>query len=87
MNFGSGGVPFEWSGAGFASGIERVPHDMIAKIHKGEQIVPANQNRYGDVNLGGITIVTPDVAGFRAAKSQVAADMAGAAQTAVRRFR
>lgn len=31
-------------GEGFAKGINRVPFDMIAPIHKNEQIVPASQN-------------------------------------------
>jgi hypothetical protein len=36
----------------FAVGTPYVPHDMVAKIHKGEAIVPANQNRAG----GGVTV-------------------------------
>jgi hypothetical protein len=32
---------------GFASGISFVPFDMTARIHQGERIIPANQNRAG----------------------------------------
>lgn len=40
----------------FAVGTPRVPRDMVAKIHKGETIVPANfaeSIRRGDMTLGG----------------------------------
>ncbi|OXS26401.1 MAG: hypothetical protein BI182_08380 [Acetobacterium sp. MES1] len=40
-----------WSGASFDVGSRYVPEDMIAMIHKGEAIIPADQNPY--VNSGG----------------------------------
>ena len=40
----------EWAGLwkvpGFAVGINRVPHDMLARVHEGEAIVPAHYNPY-----------------------------------------
>lgn len=42
-------LPF-FVGEGFAKGINRVPFDMIAPIHKDERIIPANQNRQNLVN-------------------------------------
>jgi len=32
---------------GFATGTDYVPHDMVAVVHRGEKIVPANQNGGG----------------------------------------
>jgi murein DD-endopeptidase MepM/ murein hydrolase activator NlpD len=40
-----------WSGASFDVGSRYVPEDMIAMIHKGEAIIPADQNPYK--NSGG----------------------------------
>ena len=37
----------------FAVGTSYVPREMVAQIHKGERIVPANQNRPG---TGGVTL-------------------------------
>ncbi|MBI4855848.1 MAG: phage tail tape measure protein [Acetobacterium woodii] len=40
-----------WSGASYDVGSRYVPEDMIAKIHKGEAIIPAKENPYA--NSGG----------------------------------
>jgi len=48
---------------GFASGTPYVPFDMTARIHKGEAIIPASQNRPGA--LGGVNItINGDVVGL-----------------------
>ena len=51
--------------ASFDVGTDYVPYDMVAKIHKGERIIPAAQNR-GD----GITVVVEDHAGVNVSASR-----------------
>jgi hypothetical protein len=94
---GGGGIPVAGaSGAGlwadlaalipgFAVGTDFVPRDMVAMVHRGERIVPANENMSGG---GGspifMTVVTPDAGSFRASKGQTVASMAAALSTARR---
>lgn len=58
---GSAGVPFGPTPSGgnifkpFAMGADEIPHDMIARLHKGERVVSAAENRRGS-NDGAIVI-------------------------------
>lgn len=59
--FGAAGSFFNRAGSvvGFASGTEFVPRDMIVKVHRGEQIIPARQASSDNnitVNVTGNTI-------------------------------
>jgi hypothetical protein len=71
----------------FDVGTDFVPYDMVAKIHKGERIVPAAQNRPGAA--GGDKIVnvnvTPPAGGSRATAMQWGADAGREIQRAMSR--
>lgn len=56
----------------FASGIDYVPRDMPAIVHKGERIVPAAQNRPG---YGGVTINQSITVGSGVSRNEVMAAM------------
>lgn len=61
-----------WMAPGFAEGTDFVPRDMLARVHKGEQIVPASDNRgRGNINVTNIFTVSGQV--DRRSQAQIAA--------------
>lgn len=82
---GSGIGDFLGGLASFDVGSPYVPNDMVAMVHKGERIVPANQNKPG-MGSGGVTIVqnnTFQSGVTRSELAQVLPQVAAAAKNAV----
>jgi hypothetical protein len=91
---GSGGGSWFSGALGFVKGLlpsfdvgtSYVPYDMIAKIHKGEEIIPAGKSRQGGhsvsltINMGG----NAGAADVRRAGGQVAREVLGLLETAGR---
>lgn len=55
-----------WTGPSFDVGTPYVPQDMIAKIHRGERILTAQENASGNfgntsVNFGDVHLTFPNV--------------------------
>jgi hypothetical protein len=63
----------------FDVGTPYVQRDMVAKIHKGERILTAQENRaFSSGGMGAtvyMTVNTPDANSFRKSQPQIMADM------------
>lgn len=73
---GSGGGFFDkLFGGSFASGIDYVPQDMYAKIHRGERVVTAAENRSG---MGGdVTVIIQNNNGSQVSQSSRSTESGG----------
>jgi hypothetical protein len=57
----------------FDVGTPYVPHDMVAKIHQGEAVIPASQNRGGGGDVYQIYAPEADAAGLESVKATILA--------------
>jgi hypothetical protein len=81
---GSSSQSVEWSKKqlpSFAVGTDYVPHDMVAKIHKGERIITAADN----AKSGNVVPITMNIPGMGSYPVQASPDVAAEMQTAIRR--
>lgn len=67
----------------FASGTPFVPRTGLAMVHRGERIVPANENRMGPAVV--MNVYTQDANSFRRSQGQIMADLESSASRARRR--
>lgn len=91
---GGAGVPAYFGKGDFFSAIPSfdvgtnfVPNDTLAMVHKGEKIIPANQNARssGGAVMVNMTVNTPDANSFRQSQAQIAANLQQTLNTAARR--
>ena len=63
-------LPAPWKEfLGFKRGMEYVPEDMVAQIHRGEQIVPAGRDSSsGSIHIGNVTIQVNSIADISSAE-------------------
>jgi hypothetical protein len=64
--FKSMGIP------GAATGMDYVPQDMLVNVHKGERIVPADENRRQGFGRGGLTVVQNNSFGSGVSRAELA---------------
>lgn len=75
----------------FSQGTEYVPRDMLAMVHRGERIVSANENRYGNTSNNSninVNLVMPNVTdykSFRQNQAQAQATVARSLQNSMKR--
>lgn len=73
-------------GGSHASGMDFVPRDMLAYVHRGEKIVPAHENKNNGNSVINATFVLPPGGYTRATQDQIASDMGRAVNRASRRL-
>jgi hypothetical protein len=82
-----GGITSLFTGLpSFDVGTPYVPRDMVAKVHRGERIVPASQNRPGAMGSAAPSISQTNYIDSRTDQAQVAQIASEAAKRAVRSY-